>query len=215
MAEEPEENSPPQPILIHGGTPTLETEASPVPEPSPAAEEESAKVETAPNQFSHGVSDETIQAYEIVLRNKPNTNTIGVLTIIFLFVIPAVMLYSTGFDILFEDEATFCCGSIILGLVLGLILSVTEAEWGQKRKRAEKRVMTEAGIGYPPVPSWPSLAAATCLVLAFFLSDFDEEFCFFGGILGMFGLIFLGLSVQMRTSAQKAVEKQLKLIIKK
>jgi hypothetical protein len=31
----------------------------------------------------------------------------------------------------------------------------------------------------------------------------------------MFGLIFLGLSAQMHTSAQKALEKQLKLIIKK
>lgn len=215
MAEVPEENSPPQPILIHSGTPTLEAEASPVPEPSPAAEEENAKVDAAPNQFSHGVSDETIQAYEIVLRNKPNTNTMGVLTIILLFVIPAVMLYSSGLEILFDDEIFFCCGSVILGLILGLIVSVTDAEWGQKRKKAQKRVMAEAGIRYPPVPQWPSLAAATCLVLAFFLSDIDQEFCFLGGILGMLGLIFLGLSVQMRTSAQKAVEKQLKLIIKK
>ena len=110
-----------------------------------------------------------------------------------------------------DDEIFFCCGSVILGLILGLIVSVTDAEWGQKRKKAQKRVMTEAGIAYPPVPQWPSLAAATCLVLAFFLSDLDEVFCFFGG---MFGLIFLGISLQMHTSAQKAVEKQLKLIIK-
>ena len=66
-------------------------------------------------------------------------------------------------------------------------------------------------MAYPPVPQWPSIAAAIFLTLTFILSELDEVFCFFGG---MFGLIFLGLSLQMHTSAQKALEKQLKLIIK-
>ena len=77
---------------------------------------------------------------------------------------------------------------------------------------AQNRLMIEAGIAYPPVPQWPSIAATIFLVLAFILSDLGGVFCLFSG---MFGLIFLGLSGQMRTSAQKALEKQLKLIIKK
>ncbi len=212
MAEEPEENGPPQPILIHAGTPTLETEASPVPEPSPGAEEEESKVETAPNQFSHGVSDETIQAYEIVLRDKPNSTPIGLLGIVFLFVVPFGFLYMSDYDVLFSDGEELCCGSMILGLMLLLVSTVQDNAWSNRKKLAQKRVMTEAGIAYPPVPQWPSITAAIFLILAFILSDLGGVFCFFGG---MFGLIFLGVSLQMHTSAQKAVEKQLKLIIKK
>ena len=212
MADGPEENGPPQPILIHGGTPALETEALPNPWPSSVAQEGQSKVEVGSTQPYHGVSNETIQAYEIVLRDKPNSTPIGLLGIVFLFVVPFGFLYMSDFDVLFSDGEELCCGSMILGLMLLLVSTVQDTAWSNRKKLAQKRVMTEAGIAYPPVPQWPSLAAATCLVLAFFLSDLDEVFCFFGG---MFGLIFLGISLQMHTSAQKAVEKQLKLIIKK
>jgi hypothetical protein len=212
MADGPEENAPPQPILIHSGTPALETEPSPNSEPWPDPKEGHSGVETAPNQSSHVVSNETIEAYEIVLRDKPNSTPIGLLGIVFLFVVPITMLYASDFDILFDDEANLCCGSMILGLMLLLVSAVQDNAWSNRRKLAQNRLMTEAGIAYPPVPQWPSIAAAIFLILAFVLSDLGGVFCLFSG---MFGLIFLGLSLQMHTSAQKALEKQLKLIIKK
>ena len=118
----------------------------------------------------------------------------------------------SDFDVLFNDGEELCCGSMLLGAVLLLISFLQEGAWSSRRKLAQNRLMTEAGIAYPPVPQWPSITAAMFLILAFILSDLGGVFCFFGG---MFGLIFLGLSLQMHTSAQKALEKQLKLIIKK
>ena len=212
MADGPEENAPPQPILIHSGTPALETEPSPNSEPWPDPKEGHSGVETAPNQSSHVVSNETIEAYEIVLRNKPNTTAIGLLAVVFLFVVPFGFLYMADFDVLFSDGEELCCGSMLLGAVLLLISFLQEGAWSSKRKLAQNRLMTEAGMAYPPVPQWPSIAAAIFLILAFILSDLGGVFCLFSG---MFGLIFLGLSLQMHTSAQKALEKQLKLIIKK
>jgi hypothetical protein len=211
MADGPEENSPPQPILIHSGTPAMETGASPISEPLPDAEEGNSRVEMAPNQSSHVVSNETIEAYEIVLRGKPNSTPIGLVGIVFLFVVPITMLYASDFDVLFSDGEELCCGSMILGLVLLLVSAVQDNAWSNRRKQAQNRLMNEAGIAYPPVPQWPSITAAIFLILAFVLSDLGGVFCIFSG---MFGLIFLGLSLQMHTSAQKALEKQLKLIIK-
>ena len=211
MADGPKENAPPQPILIHSGTPALETEPSPNVELWPDAEEGHSGVETAPSQPSHGVSNETIEAYEIVLRDKPNTTSIGLLAVLFLFVVPFGFLYMADFDVLFNDGEELCCGSMLLGAALLLISFLQEGAWSSRRKLAQNRLMTEAGMAYPPVPQWPSIAAAIFLTLTFILSELDEVFCFFGG---MFGLIFLGLSLQMHTSAQKALEKQLKLIIK-
>ena len=212
MAEEPEENSPPQPILIHGGTATLETKASIIPEISPVAHEGQTPVETVSTHSSNVVSDETIQAYEIILRDKPNSTPIGLLGIVFLFVIPFGFLYMSDFDVLFSDGEELCCGSMLLGAVLLLVSTVQDNAWSNRKKSAQKRLMTEAGIAYPPVPQWPSFSAAIFLILAFILADLGGVFCLFSG---MFGLIFLGISLQMHTSAQKAVEKQLKIIIKK
>ena len=101
---------------------------------------------------------------------------------------------------------------MILGLMLLLVSTVQNKAWSNRKNSAQKRLMTEAGIAYPPVPQWPSISAAIFLILAFILADLGGVFCLFSG---MFGLIFLGISLQMHTSAQKAVEKQLKLIIKK
>ena len=212
MAEGPEENAPPQPILIHGGRSTLETEPPPISEPLPDTKEGHSGVETAPNQPHHGVSNETIQAYEIVLRDKPNTTSIGLLGVVFLFFVPFGFLYMADFDVLFNEGEELCCGSMLLGAVLLLLSFLQESAWSSRKKMAQNRLMIEAGIAYPPVPQWPSIAATIFLVLAFILSDLGGVFCLFSG---MFGLIFLGLSGQMRTSAQKALEKQLKLIIKK
>ena len=212
MADESEEKSPPQPILIQSGTPILETKASIIPEKSPVAQEEHTPVETVSTHSSSVVSDETIQAYEIVLRDKPNSTPIGLLGIVFLFVVPFGFLYMSDFDVLFSDGEELCCGSMILGLMLLSVSAVQDNAWSNRRKVAQKRLMTEAGISHPPVPQWPSISAAIFLILAFVLSDLGGVFCLFSG---MFGLIFLGLSLQMHTSAQKALEKQLKLIIKK
>ena len=212
MAEGPEENAPPQPILIHGGRSTLETEPPPISEPLPDTGEGHSGVETAPNQPHHGVSNETIQAYEIVLRDKPNTTSIGLLGVVFLFFVPFGFLYMADFDVLFNEGEELCCGSMLLGAVLLLVSTVQDKAWSNRKTSAQKRLMTEAGIAYPPVPQWPSYSASVFLILAFILADLGGVFCLFSG---MFGLIFLGLSGQMRTSAQKALEKQLKLIIKK
>lgn len=212
MADGPKENAPPQPILIHGGRSTLEAEPSPISKPWPDAEEGNSDVAMAPNQPYHGVSNETIQAYEIVLRDKPNTTSIGLLAVVFLFVVPFGFLYMADFDVLFSEGEELCCGSMLLGAVLLLLSFLQESAWSSRRKLAQNRLMTEAGIAYPPVPQWPSITAAIFLILAFILSDLGGAFCLFSG---MFGLIFLGLSGQIHTSAQKTLEKQLKLIIKK
>ena len=211
MADGPKENAPPQPILIHGGTPALETEALPNPWPSSVAQEGQSKVEVGSTQPYHGVSNETIQAYEIVLRDKPNSTPIGLLGIVFLFAVPFGFLYMSDFDVLFSDGEELCCGSMLLGAVLLLVSTVQDKAWSNRKTSAQKRLMTEAGIAYPPVPQWPSYSAAVFLILAFILADLGGVFCLFSG---MFGLIFLGISLQMHTSAQKAVEKQLKHVIK-
>ena len=212
MADESEEKSPPQPILIQGGTPILETKASIIPEKSPVAQEGHTPVETVSTHSSGVVSDETILAYEIVLRDKPNSTPIGLLGIVFLFAVPFGFLYMSDFDVLFSDGEELCCGSMLLGAVLLLVSTVQDKAWSNRKTSAQKRLMTEAGISHPPVPQWPSIAAAIFLILAFILADLGGVFCLFSG---MFGLVFLGISLQMHTSAQKALEKQLKLIIKK
>ena len=212
MAEEPEKNGPPQPILIHGGRSTLETEPPPISEPLPDAEEGHSGVETAPNQPYHGVSNETIQAYEIVLRDKPNSTPIGLLGIVFLFVVPFGFLYMADFDVLFSEGEELCCGSMLFGAVLLLLSFLQESAWNSRKKMAQNRLMTEAGIAYPPVPQWPSFSAAIFLILAFILADLGGVFCLFSG---MFGLIFLGIAGRMHTIAQKSLTKQLKLITKK
>ncbi len=212
MAEGPDENAPPQPILIHGGTPALETEALPNPWPSSVAQEGQSKVEVGSTQPYHGVSNETIQAYEIVLRDKPNSTPIGLLGIVFLFVVPFGFLYMADFDVLFSEGEELCCGSMLLGAVLLLLSFLQESAWNSRKKMAQNRLMTEAGIAYPPVPQWPSFSAAIFLILAFILADLGGVFCLFSG---MFGLIFLGIAGRMHTIAQKSLTEQLKLITKK
>jgi len=212
MADDSEEKRPPQPILIQGGTQILETEPSPISEPLPDAEEGNSGVAMAPNQPYHGVSNETIQAYEIVLRDKPNTTSIGLLGVAFLFFVPFGFLYMADFDVLFHEGEELCCGSMLLGAVLLLLSFLQESAWSSRKKMAQNRLMIEAGIAHPPVPQWPLMTAVMFLILAFILSDLSGVFCFVGG---MFCLALLGLSAQMHTSAQKALEKQLKLIIKK
>ena len=150
MAEGPDENAPPQPILIHGGTPALETEALPNPWPSSVAQEGQSKVEVGSTQPYHGVSNETIQAYEIVLRDKPNTTSIGLLGVVFLFFVPFGFLYMADFDVLFNEGEELCCGSMLFGAVLLLLSFLQESAWNSRKKMAQNRALEPPKSTPPP-----------------------------------------------------------------
>ena len=151
MGEAEEKQRPPQPILIQGGA-----------DPKPQAVNVGLKSPVPTTQTPTGgnrVSQTAIKQYRLTLSTKPNNTGIIVLGLVFLLLLPFFLLLSaTNSNDALLDAAGLCCGSILIGIVVLLVAASKDAAWQSQRKRAERQIMSEAGLEAPKVSKTPLIA---------------------------------------------------------
>lgn len=151
MGEAEEKQRPPQPILIQGG-------ADPKPQAVNAGLKNPAPAIQTPTGGNR-VSQTAIKQYRLTLSTKPNSTGFIVLGLVFLLLFPFFLLLSSANsnDALW-DAAGLCCGSILIGIVVLLVAASRDAAWQTQRKRAERQIMSEAGLEVPKASKTPLIA---------------------------------------------------------
>lgn len=205
MAEEPEGNSPPQPIVIHASPSTLETEALPILEPSvsdstpqggtpqPTPDEPVASPDDGQTNLTNRLA-EAIERYETL----KSTSDPGNVLIAISFLIMAVSLFigvSAAIDGLFNggsgDGAELCCGGLLTGALLGGGGALQSNSYHEEVKKALAEVKALAGIPEKKTTS-PVLATGLilCVLGVLFIPFWDLIGLFM--LLGGLGTLLIG-----------------------
>ena len=140
MGKEAKADGPPQPILIQESS-IIEPAKSPATGPS------SPSTTATPVQDPSTV-EEALAKVQFLQGNKPNTNGLLAVGLLFFFAVPLLLFVGTDADIVFNDGIFICCFSIIIGIVLILLAESKQSAWKKSVKTAKSETlrMTNAPV---------------------------------------------------------------------
>ena len=140
MGKEAKADGPPQPILIQESS-IIEPAKAPATGPS------SPSTTATPVQDPSTV-EEALAKVHFLQDNKPNTNGLLAVGLLFFFAVPLLLFVGTDADIVFNDGIFICCFSIIIGIVLILLAESKQSAWKKSVKTAKSETlrMTNAPV---------------------------------------------------------------------
>ena len=140
MGKEAKADGPPQPILIQRSAIIEPGEASATDPSSPST--------TATPVQDPSTVEEALAKVHFLQDNKPNTNGLLAVGLLFFFAVPLLLFVGTDADIVFNDGIFICCFSIIIGIVLILLAESKQSAWKKSVKTAKSETlrMTNAPV---------------------------------------------------------------------
>jgi len=142
-----EADGPPQPILIQGSA-IIEPGETPATGPS------TPSTATTPAQDLSTV-EKALAKVHFLQDNKPNTNGLLAVGLLFFFAVPLLLFVGTDADIVFNDGIFICCFSIILGIVLILLAESKQVGWKKSIKTAKEETLRIANAPVAEARNYP------------------------------------------------------------
>ena len=134
MGKEAKARGTPQPILIQGHSLIKPGETS-------VAQSSMPVTATAPPQYLSTVEDALAKVH-FLQDNKPNTNGLLALGLLFFLAIPLLLFFGTdAYVLLIPQGWVICCSSAIIGIVLILLAETKQNAWKTSIRNAQAEAL--------------------------------------------------------------------------
>ena len=204
MDDKPNDDGPPQPILIQSGS-VLSVEESTVVQTDDSASAQEVK------STSDGL-ESAIKRFEILNAQTDPGRALSYIAVVFLLGGPILAFMGLEGSMDLEEAFNTCCGGIIIGLVLALISAAQTSAYQKEVRLAYDTVKAEANVRTPPTTySHVGIAVSLILIGLILLINVPDLF--------LIGLIMVGAGVvvaslgttQNKKKSQEQVLAQAKL----
>lgn len=204
MDDKPNDDGPPQPILIQSGS-VLSVEESTVVQTDDSASAQEVK------STSDGL-ESAIKRFETLNAQTDPGRALSYIAVVFLLGGPILAFMGLEGSMDLEEAFNTCCGGIIIGLVLALISAAQTSAYQKEVRLAYDTVKAEANVRTPPTTySHVGIAVSLILIGLILLINVPDLF--------LIGLIMVGAGVvvaslgttQNKKKSQEQVLAQAKL----
>jgi len=204
MDDKPNDDGPPQPILIQSGS-VLSVEESTVVQTDDSASAQEVK------STSDGL-ESAIKRFETLNAQTDPGRALSYIAVVFLLGGPILAFMGLEGSMDLEEAFNTCCGGIIIGLVLALISAAQTSAYQKEVRLAYDTVKAEANVRTPPTTySHVGIAVSLILIGLILLINVPDLF--------LIGLIMVGAGVvvaslgttQNKKKSQEQVLAQVKL----
>ncbi|MFZ8906920.1 MAG: hypothetical protein ACO2Y2_06250 [Poseidonia sp.] len=204
MDDKPNDDGPPQPILIQSGS-VLSVEESTVVQTDDSASAQ--EVKSTPDGL-----ESAIKRFETLNAQTDPGRALSYIAVVFLLGGPILAFMGLEGSMDLEEAFNTCCGGIIIGLVLALISAAQTSAYQKEVRLAYDTVKAEANVRTPPTTySHVGIAVSLILIGLILLINVPDLF--------LIGLIMVGAGVvvaslgttQNKKKSQEQVLAQAKL----
>lgn len=204
MDDKPNDDGPPQPILIQSGS-VLSVEESTVVQTDDSASVQ--EVKSTPDGL-----ESAIKRFETLNAQTDPGRALSYIAVVFLLGGPILAFMGLEGSMDLEEAFNTCCGGIIIGLVLALISAAQTSAYQKEVRLAYDTVKAEANVRTPPTTySHVGIAVSLILIGLILLINVPDLF--------LIGLIMVGAGVvvaslgttQNKKKSQEQVLAQAKL----
>ena len=161
MDDKPNDDGPPQPILIQSSS-VLSVEESTVVQTDDSASAQEVK------STSDGLGS-AIERYETLNMQTDPGRALSYIAVVVFVGGPILALFGLEGSMDLEEAVNTCCGAIIIGLVLALISSVQTSAYQKEVRLAYDTVKAEANVRTPPANQSHVLLAVPLILIGTFV----------------------------------------------
>lgn len=208
MDDKPNDDGPPQPILIQSSS-VLSVEESTVVQTDDSASAQEVK------STSDGLGS-AIERYETLNMQTDPGRALSYIASVVLVGGPILAFFGLEGSMDLEEAVNTCCGGIIIGLVLALISSAQTIAYQKEVRLAYDAVKEEANVRTPPTTNSHVGVAVLLIFIGFMLWVSVPDLFVIGIIMVVAGLVAASLgNTKNKKKSQEQVLAQAKLELKR